>query len=645
MSQADPMIGRLIDGRYQVRSRIARGGMATVYLATDLRLERRVAIKVMHGHLADDSKFKERFIQEARSAARLAHPNVVNVFDQGQDSDMAYLVMEYLPGITLRDLLQEHGKLTTEQTLDILEAVLSGLSAAHKAGIVHRDLKPENVLLADDGRIKIGDFGLARAASANTATGAALLGTIAYLSPELVTRGVADTRSDIYAVGIMTYEMLTGEQPFKGEQPMQIAYQHANDTVPTPSSKNPRVPESLDELVLWATAREPDERPRDARAMLEEVASMQSGHGPDTGSTATQRTVVFPTSPPTASNTLETQVLAPQTRRRTGPVFADTVGTLRTKAGKRRARGWWLFALVLVVAGLAGGTGWYFGAGPGAMVQIGDVKGKTVAEATASLKAQGFSVSTTTTQTFDPVVAINLVAQTQPAIGQSVNKGHTIVLAISKGPAQLPLPDIVGQQTATAKDLIRKAHFTVGSPTIEQFDPKIARGVVIAGLDENGKNIAALSPPTYSERHKITLIVSAGTLPVVAGQKPDDAIRFLQQNGLGAAPGADVYSDTVAEGLVVGIDPETNKAGVARIFRKGDTNVKLLISRGPEMVTIPDVVGLTWSDAKKALTDAGLQLDYNHGADLAPGLVTVKKVSPKAGQQVPKNTVIHVTFT
>jgi serine/threonine-protein kinase len=274
------MIGRLVDGRYQVRSRIARGGMATVYLATDLRLERRVAIKVMHGHLADDESFKQRFIQEARSAARLAHPNVVNVFDQGQDADSAYLVMEYLPGITLRDLLQEYGSLTAEQTLDISEAVLSGLAAAHKAGIVHRDLKPENVLLADDGRIKIGDFGLARAASANTATGAALLGTVAYLSPELVTRGIADTRSDIYAVGIMMYEMLTGEQPFRGEQPMQVAYQHANDAVPTPSSVNARVPAELDELVLWATARDPEHRPRDARTMLDQRAPPPPLSGP-----------------------------------------------------------------------------------------------------------------------------------------------------------------------------------------------------------------------------------------------------------------------------------------------------------------------------------------------------------------------------
>ncbi|MBU4464720.1 MAG: protein kinase, partial [Actinobacteria bacterium] len=220
-SQAsDPLIGRLVDGRYRVRARIARGGMATVYVATDLRLERRVALKVMHGHLSDDAVFQSRFIQEARSAARLADPHVVNVFDQGQDDDMAYLVMEYLPGITLRELVREQRRLTIPQAMTIMDAVLSGLAAAHRAGIVHRDVKPENVLLAEDGRIKIGDFGLARATTANTATGQMLLGTIAYLAPELVTRGTADARSDIYALGIMLYEMLTGEQPYKGEQPM-----------------------------------------------------------------------------------------------------------------------------------------------------------------------------------------------------------------------------------------------------------------------------------------------------------------------------------------------------------------------------------------------------------------------------------------
>ena len=237
--QADPLIGRLVDGRYRVRARIARGGMATVYVATDLRLERRIALKVMHGHLSDDTVFQSRFIQEARAAARLADPHVVNVFDQGQDGDMAYLVMEYLPGITLRELLREQRRLTVPQTVTIMDAILSGLAAAHRAGIVHRDVKPENVLLAEDGRIKIGDFGLARATTANTATGAQLLGTIAYLAPELVTRGMADARSDIYSLGIMLYEMLVGEQPYKGEQPMQIAFQHATDSVPAPEREEP----------------------------------------------------------------------------------------------------------------------------------------------------------------------------------------------------------------------------------------------------------------------------------------------------------------------------------------------------------------------------------------------------------------------
>jgi eukaryotic-like serine/threonine-protein kinase len=370
----DPLVGRLLDGRYQIRARIARGGMATVYLATDLRLDRRVAVKVMHAHLADDANFRERFIQEARQAARLAHPNVVNVFDQGQDDGLAYLIMEYLQGITLRDLLGEYGRLTADQTMDILEAVLAGLVAAHRAGIIHRDLKPENVLLADDGRIKIGDFGLARAATSHTASGQALLGTIAYLSPELVTRGIADTRSDVYAVGIMMYEMLVGEQPFRGEQPVQIAYQHANDSVPAPSLKNPEVPAALDDLVLWATSRDAEQRPRDARALLDQlfeaqhlIQEEQEGRAPQ------ERTTVLPTA--------ATRVVTPQRqparretaprpeRVRSEPVRPDAVTRLTAATARARKRGVWLTGVVLVLGTIAAGTGWWFGGGPGGPVQ------------------------------------------------------------------------------------------------------------------------------------------------------------------------------------------------------------------------------------------------------------------------------------
>src|ERR1019366_6630256 len=336
-------------------------------------------------------------------------------------------------------------------------------------GIVHRDLKPENVLLADDGRIKIGDFGLARAASANTATGAALLGTIAYLSPELVTRGIADTRSDIYAVGIMTYEMLTGKQPFVGEQPMQIAYQHANDTVPAPSLENPRVPVELDELVLWATAREPDERPRDARALLNEVLAVRAKLDGDAQTTATsrQRTVVMPGAvpPPAVRDTSETQVLAP-VRRRADPPAAAAVDDLSARSRRRRGRGWWIAALIVLLVAAAGGTGWYFGAGPGAHATVPSVAGDTIPAATAALTRVGLDPLSTTTTRYDPEVASGSVSGTSPAVGKSIAKGAKVTMIVSNGQAQLPIPVLSGLPEAQAKSAIRSANFLVGSPTI-----------------------------------------------------------------------------------------------------------------------------------------------------------------------------------
>jgi eukaryotic-like serine/threonine-protein kinase len=646
----DSMIGRLIDGRYQVRSRIARGGMATVYLATDLRLERRVAIKVMHGHLSDDIKFRERFIQEARSAARLAHPNVVNVFDQGQDSDMAYLVMEYLPGITLRDLLQEHGSLTTDQTLDILEAVLAGLSAAHKAGIVHRDLKPENVLLADDGRIKIGDFGLARAASANTATGAALLGTIAYLSPELVTRGVADTRSDIYAVGIMTYEMVTGEQPFVGEQPMQVAYQHANDTVPIPSARNPRVPTEVDELVQWSTARNPDERPRDARVLLTEVLAVRAALDGVAPSTATgARTMVFPAATavlaapvPARGATDETQVLTPATRR---PVAApvNAVDKLADRARKRRRRSGWIVALVILLVAAAGGAGWYYGSGPGAHSTVPNVANDTLTAAQAALTAAGFHPATVTTRRNDPDVASGNVSGTTPAIGASVAKGATITVILSSGPAQLRLPTLAGLPESQAKTAIRQAHFLVGSPTIRQFDPKVGKGTVLDYLDARGTSLVSQS--TYSQNRPITLVVSAGPLPTVTGLTVTAAKAVLKKAGLQSQQGAEAYSSTVPPGDVVKIDPQTNAAGVSRVFRVGDsTPASLITSRGPQLVEVPAVANTLWSSAKAKLLAAGFTLDYPKSADSAPFSPLVKSTSPAGGSMAPLNSTVTITF-
>jgi beta-lactam-binding protein with PASTA domain/tRNA A-37 threonylcarbamoyl transferase component Bud32 len=637
------MIGRLLDGRYQVRSRIARGGMATVYLATDLRLERRVAIKIMHGHLADDSQFRERFIQEARSAARLAHPNVVNVFDQGQDSDMAYLVMEYLPGITLRDLLTEHKVLNAEQTIDILEAVLSGLAAAHKAGIVHRDLKPENVLLADDGRIKIGDFGLARAASANTATGAALLGTIAYLSPELVTRGIADTRSDIYAVGIMMYEMLAGEQPFKGEQPMQIAYQHANDSVPTPSTKNPRVPAELDELVLWATAREPDERPRDARALLEQL--FETRKQLDTAlvgtSTSQLRTVVMPAALGNVGNDNETQVITSGAPARAASSLTPATGALSIASEKRRARGWWIFALIIVLAGLSGGTGWYFGLGPGSMVTIpASVVGMSPDAAAAQLTEAGITVSDERPEVHSPDIGEGLVASTDPVAGTSIPRDSVVTIQISKGPSPVVVPEIIGVPEADAIALLEDSGL-ISAGREEQFSSAIAPGIVIAAFGEgnDGERISLENGDSYFDQRPVTLLVSLGPLPNVSGLSVDAATAALADVNVSVASETQrTFSDSIAEGIVIQAISQVRDAPV----KPGDT-VVLVVSRGPDLVEVPDVAGDTIADAVATLKAAGFAVDVRTDVpeeDWDRPYVRVASTEPGAGKVKRGTTII-----
>ncbi|WP_448809815.1 Stk1 family PASTA domain-containing Ser/Thr kinase [Agromyces bauzanensis] len=631
---ADPMIGRLVDGRYQVRSRIARGGMATVYLATDLRLERRVAIKIMHGHLADDNTFKTRFVQEARSAARLAHPNVVNVFDQGQDSDMAYLVMEYLPGITLRDLLKDYKKLTPEQTVDIMDAVLAGLAAAHQAGIVHRDLKPENVLLADDGRIKLGDFGLARAASANTATGQALLGTIAYLSPELVTRGVADARSDIYAVGIMMYEMLTGEQPYVGEAPMQIAYQHANDTVPTPSAKNPGVPAELDELVLWATARDPEERPRDAREMLERLREVEpSIRSPRQVARPAQATVLIDAvAAPAAGSTAETMVLGAG-----APVAVATVEesddedstALATNAARRRRRGYWIFALVLLLTGLAAGTGWYFGAGPGALATVPDVSTLLPDNARQVLEDEGFRV--VDAERNDPVVPQGQVSGTDPAGGTQARRGSSITMFVSLGPRILPMPDVIGLPEADARAAL--GDFTVADESVQQFSADVAAGDVIAVLAADGNPVGA----EVAERAALTLVVSVGAVPDVTGLPVAEAEAAIVDAGLVVGHADPEFSDDVPLDHVIGATPANDP------MRPGDT-VVLTVSKGPDLVEMPNVItGQTIAQAREQLEALGFTVTSNVPGFLE-GAVVASVQSPAAGEKLKRGSEVTVNF-
>jgi len=646
----DPLLGRLVDKRYLIERRVARGGMATVYEATDQRLERPVAIKIMHPHLAEDGDFTKRFIQEARQAARLAHPNIVNVFDQGQDGPITFIVMEYLPGITLRELLQDFGALTPAQTVDIVRAVLQGLDAAHTAGIVHRDLKPENVLLADDGRIKIADFGLARASTHNTATSQALLGTIAYLSPELISRGEADLRSDIYALGIMIFEMLTGAQPYQGDQAVTIAYQHQNDIVPPPSSKNPAIPALFDELVDWCTRRSADERPPHARAVLEHLVEIEKLLGAETLATATMdlNQTIAMTQRMSPMDIQDTEVLDPKSAVFEGLEPAPTQSVTVTEAPpqepvreRKPPRGRGLAVLgtlvLLLVLGGGGAAAWWWFTGPGALVTVPDVAGGSVLEATATLVEAELSVADTVLEEFDLVLPEGTVKGTNPSAGAEVEKQTEIRLIVSLGPNPVAVPAISGQSLADVELALQEVNLILGS-TSEEFNDFVDEGSVLRLVDENNETLAAGSQVLAGST--LNTVLSAGPLPDVTGLPVDEARETLDAVGVNGVVGGDgAFSDTVPEGYVVEV---SLPAGAT--IRPGDT-LTLIVSRGPELVMIPDLVGETIADAKEVLEGLGFEVEVRSEfpeSDWDRSFARVTSLSPSSGQEVAKGTLVII---
>ena len=636
----DPLIGRLVDSRYRVRARIARGGMATVYVATDLRLERRVALKVMHGHLSDDMVFQSRFIQEARAAARLADPNVVNVFDQGQDGDMAYLVMEYLPGITLRDLLREQRRLTIAQTVTILDAILSGLSAAHRSGIIHRDIKPENVLLAEDGRIKIGDFGLARATTANTATGAQLLGTIAYLAPELVTRGSADARSDIYAIGIMLYEMLAGEQPYRGEQPMQIAFQHATDAVPTPSTRNAEVPEQLDDLVLWATQKSPDDRPNDAGEMLHRLREIERELGITPQLTRSSGASMNESD--TGNLEERTRVLPPSSM--TGPTStiddSDNAAALQHAAARRRTRGSWLVVVVLILTAIAGVTGWWFGSGPGSQVVVPSVAQATFDQAATTLSAE--TLTAVQEGEHSLTVAPDLVIRTDPAAGSRVDKDTSVTVFVSLGPAPVEVPSFADQPEGQVREALTALNLTVSDETLELFTASPRGNVVGVTLTptSGAESISCTEGCSAFEGDAVALQVSVGPVPTVAGLSREDATKALTDQGLLVADTVvEESSEEVAKGDVIRMEPRPDGGS----WRPGET-VTLVVSNGPPLFPVPDVAGLSSNDAIAALEQAGFNPAYNVLLAPIPG-TTATGTDPAAGTMLERGERVYIVLS
>lgn len=652
----DHLIGTIVDGRYLVRSRLARGGMSTVYLATDQRLERDVALKVLHPHLANDPTFLERLSREAKAAASLSHPHVVGVLDQGEDGHIAYLVMEYVKGHTLRDVLSEQGALPPRLALALIDPVIEGLAAAHGSGLIHRDIKPENVLIADDGRIKVGDFGLARAVSANTSTGA-LIGTVAYLAPELVLGQAADARSDIYSAGIMLYEMLTGKQPYAGDTPIQVAYQHVNAVVGRPSEAAPGLAEDLDELVQWCTATDAENRPVDGAALLTELRHIRTTltdeqldhrQGPERsafspapaaataalGSPVGNATEAIPTtvsptefiqhqsnpttvmatggSAPRLSNATvagadidqdlrqpgkrELKRLERQQAKDRARAAATPVRPLREGNPRRRGIIWTV--VIVIVALLAATAGWFFGMGPGSPGTVPDVKNKTVAEAQQLLRTAGFQSEPR--DVFDDDILAGLTVGTEPESGAQVRKFQPITLFVSKGAQLFPLPTLTGGTLAEAKTALNAAEMALGNVT-EAFDEKVPAGVVISQDPAKGTEARHGTP--------VALVVSKGPQPIpvpdVRGLAQDAAVKALQDVGLKAVISPETVNDkTVPKGAIVSQAPATGT------LIKGEA-VTLTVSKGPKMVKVPSFIGKQAKEAEKQLKDLGFDVKVN----------------------------------
>ncbi|MCX4470969.1 Stk1 family PASTA domain-containing Ser/Thr kinase [Micromonospora sp. NBC_01655] len=653
---ADTLLGSLIDGRYRIRGRVARGGMATVYTATDERLERTVAVKIIHPTQAAETRarmagFLERFTDEAKTIARLTHPNVVAVYDQGTHAGLPYLVMEYVRGRTLRDVLAERRRLHPDEALAIMEQMLAAIAAAHRAGLVHRDVKPENVLVAEaptggvanlvDSVVKVADFGLARAveASAEDEPGNQLMATVAYVAPELVTDGHSDTRTDVYSAGIVLFEMLTGRVPYDGDRPVDVAWQHVDRDVPAPSTLVPGLPRALDDLVARATRRAPEARPTDAGALLAEVQVARDDLGDQNAHTAVLRAVtddaaplaqptmvvaaVRPAERPAWARLPEHKEPRPHRRRaapeNTGP--GGRIGALRARVlGDQRGRVGLLAAAVVLVL-IAALTGWWFGVGRYTVAP--ELVSLSKAEAQAQATRGGFTLEYAEPRYDEKIPRDGVVAQS-PASAARIVKGGTITLTLSLGPDRFPVPDVVGKEFELAEADLVNAKLVVAKGT-PRYDDNLPEGVVV---DTNPKVGAEVKPGA-----KVTVILSKGKAPIsvpnLVGKNVNEARTALTQ--LGLVP-VETYKDSPKpKDEVLGQSP-VDGTGV----EKG-AQVKLDVSKGPAPVVVPRVVDLPCQQAKQQLESQGFPVNVQFNPN---GIVRFQ--NPGENAQVAPGTQITI---
>lgn len=674
----DALVGRFLDGRYRVGERIARGGMASVFHGHDERLDRPVAIKVMHAGLGDDEEFSQRFEREAKAAAKLNHRGVVSVFDQGRDGDVTYLVMEYVPGRTLRDVMREETPMAPLRALHLLAEVLTALSAAHRAHLVHRDVKPENVLITPEGEVKVADFGLARAVSAaTTATGGTLIGTVSYLAPEIVVNEGADARSDVYACGALLYEMLTGTKPHTGDSPIQVAYKHVHEDIGAPSAVRGGIPPYLDALVARATVRDRSQRSQDAGVLLRQVRLVERAlaEGLDDDPDLTADLLPRPTpadDEPTRPVVLEHE--SPEGRltgplsaaqasdldddgetvlvdRETGEVVARAEPTMRWSSDtwtndrtptaapglhpamstdeyreareqdRSGRRGRVLLVATVVAALLLAAFGYWLGVG-----RYGEVPalvGQAEAQAVEEAEASGFALDVTR-RAFSETAPLGTVLSTDPAAGDRLLPGDTIHAVVSKGKERYAIPNVQGQTVDQARAEFEKLTLQVGDVT-EAFSEKIPEGRIVRAVDQKvGQQV--------KRGTVIDLVVSRGRKPIeVADQtgKPRaEAVAALE----GASFEVDVserFSDDVDKGVVISQSP----ADGTRF--KGDT-ISLVVSRGPENVDVPDVLGRSRDEAVEILEEAGFRADVKNRI---PGANRVVFQEPGSGEAKVGSTV------
>ena len=629
------LTGEIIDGRYQLTDLVATGGMATVYKAMDLRLDRIVAVKIMHPHLAQNEDFVSRFIKEARAAAALSHPNIVSIQDQGWNEGgvpAVFMVLEMVEGFTLRDLLGEKGALSIEETLTYFALILSAVGAAHKMGILHRDLKPENILISKDGRLKVADFGLARlpqSAATLTQESSVILGSVSYLSPEQVERGISDARSDVYSLGIVLFEMLTGRKPFEGGSPIQIAYRHVNENIPAPSSINRNIPTSVDTFVKKATANDAGKRFRDANQMLDAFQDLTSALDPSKRQLSLD--LDLPVTPKKISKRRKgiLKSITTQLELRRGDVMKEkSVQTSRKRKTSNRVKRNRAIALI-VVAGLIYGALNLISAG-GPSVRIPSLAGMSLKEATSTLTSLNLNISVKS-QVFSEDVPKGKIIDSQPSGGGKVAKNGTVFVTISNGQERIKVPDLMGLTLDAATTLLTKSNLKIGSTT-SAYSPTVDAGMIISSIPAAGTDAKKDS--------LISLVISKGIAQIAltsfVGLSSDQALNELNNLGASVVSKYD-YSDTVPAGNVISQDPD----GSAPIAK--GAKVTITISKGPSSITVPNVKSLTLQAATTVLENLGFQVKSKTIGTRKHKVVI--GVSPKISTKAKPGSLVTLTLS